>query len=292
MLDLDFSHAHASHEGVLGGLVEPHVKSNFALKVINFAADNNSYRLICNSGNADACKAHCKKQFPGPDKALAADECTKAVAEAYGGGLMGGLACFPMTSTVTRRADGKIPLSKLREGDEILVSSGSEIHFDTVIGFLHFEESVSASFLSISFGNGALYIHRDHLLPVTRADASSGFARASSVVPGDSLNTLWIDGSLVPTRVVSIDEVSGTGLCCPVTTCGTIIVDSVECSCYSAPSGLFAFSVSHGLCHASMAPLRFYFSLKKDASRKWKPESGVHPYAKLLMSLGTGASFA
>ncbi len=291
MLDLDLTHTHAAQDDVLTSAIHPHVKSNFALKVINFAAENNSYRLICNNGNPEGCKAHCKKQFPGPEKALAADECTKAVIEAYAG--LGTFACFPMSSTVIRRRDGKIPLSKLQVGDEILVAGDNGIAFDSVIGFLHYDKKVVAKFLSIAFTGGKVVIHRDHLIPVSRGDeGKTRYVKAADVREGDLVRSVWIDGSLLPVKVTMIEEVSETGLSCPVTMGGTIIVDSVACSCYSAPSGFFAFSVGHGLCHASMAPLRLHYRMAQAKGSEGKPVSGIHPYAKLLMSMATGTSFA
>lgn len=293
MLDLVHSAGHDTTCGVIASAGTHHHESNFALKVINFAADNNSYRLICNSGNSNGCKMHCKRQFPGPDKALAADECTKAVTEAYAGGL-GGVACFPMDSAVTRREDGKIPLSKLLVGDEILVSSDGTLAYSPVVGFLHYDEVIRAEFLSIVFGAGHLAIHRDHLIPVTRgAGTGRRFMRASEVRAGDWINSVWIDGSLSLCEVTGVEDVVKTGLCCPVTMAGTIIVDTVECSCYSCPSGLLAFTVGHGLCHASMAPLRLHYEMFTSSKKHSLPRSkGVHPYAKLLMSVATGVSFA
>lgn len=292
MLDFDYTSTHEPAGDVLASAIHPHVKTNFAFKVINFAADNNAYRLVCNSGNAEGCKAHCKRQFPGPEKALAADECTKAVIEAYSGSF-GGFACFPMNSMVTRRRDGRIPLAELQEGDEILVSTESGIMYDTVIGFLHYDPTVIAEFLSISFGTGNVVIHRDHLIQVVRGgDGHPRYVKASDVRKEDHVRAVWIDGSLSPVKVTKIELVSETGLCCPVTMGGTIIVDQVACSCYSAPSGFLAFTVGHGLCHASMAPLRLHYQLKTAKVSQGKPVAGLHPYAKLLMTVATGASFA
>jgi hypothetical protein len=289
MFDLDtHSAVHASHSHTSGG----HEVSAFPPKVINFAAENNSYRLICNSGNIEGCKAHCKKQFPGFDKALAADECTKAVVEAYGGGLFGKTACFPMNSVVTRRGDGIIPLCKLRVGDEILAPSSEGVFFDSVVGFLHWDETSKVSFVSLRFGNGRLTIHPDHLVPVRDDKQENRTIRASEVREGFSLESLWIDGSLGCTSVTEVETIEAIGLCCPVTKSGMIIVDSVSCSCYSVPRGIVPFQIGHGMCHALMAPLRLSYELSRSKLQNEKPSHGINPYAKLLMSAATGVIFA
>lgn len=269
-----------------------HGESSFALKVINFAAENNSYRLICNSGNLNGCKQHCKMQFGRPDQALAADECTKAVTEAYAGGMLGGAACFPLHSAVTRREDGIIPLSKLRIGDEILVPTEAGVGFDSVIGFLHRDETASVRFLSVGFGAGKLNIHPDHLVPVTTDEVSRRFKKASELIIGDRIESLWIDGSVVISDIQSIDSFQDTGLICPVTRSGMIIVDSVVCSCYSVPAVIVPFPISHGMCHALMAPMRLTYDMNMSKMKGEKPVTGINSYAKMLMSLATGVVFA
>jgi hypothetical protein len=269
-----------------------HGESAFALKVINFAAENNSYRLICNSGNLNGCKQHCKMQFGRADQALAADECSKAVTEAYAGGMLGGAACFPLHSVVTRREDGIIPLSKLRIGDEILVPTDSGVGFDSVIGFLHRDETTAVRFLSVGFGAGKLNIHPDHLVPVIIDGGSKRFKKASELIVSDRIESLWIDGSVVVTEVQSLDSFEDRGLVCPVTRSGLIIVDSVVCSCYSVPTGIVPFAISHGMCHALMAPLRLSYDINMSRMKGEKPVTGINSYAKMLMSLATGVIFA
>jgi hypothetical protein len=264
-----------------------HFGTNFSLKVINFAADNKSWRLVCNSGNEQSCKGHCSKQFPG--NALAIDECTKAVTEAFGGG---STACFPMTSLVTRKEDGIVALSQLRVGDEILVPSGENVAYDPVIGFLHWDDITYTDFIVVSCGEVALRIHRDHLLPVIRGSRDL-FVRASEVKEDDSVQSLWIDGTLSPLKVTSLGSYTEKGLCCPLTMSGKIIVDSVACSCYSSPRGLLPINLTHSLCHASMAPLRAKYMFTNDSStKKVEQTNGIHPYAKALMTAVTGMVFA
>ena len=275
---LDSSYQHGQHSG-------SHTESNFAMKVINFAAANKPWRLVCNSGNEQSCKQHCNKFFPG--NALAIDECSKAVKEAFDGGI-GDTACFPMSSVVTRKTDGIVPLSELRTGDEVLVPSESGLKFDSVVGFLHWTENVKSDYIRLVCGESTLRIHRSHMMPIKRRDEST-FATASEVRVGDIVETLWIDGSLTESFVSSSTVVEESGLCCPVTESGLIIVDSVVCSCYAAPNH-FKFlpsNMQHSASHALMAPMRLRFT-----NDRKKPQQGIHPYAKLLMTAASGAVFS
>ena len=289
MHDFGFDNAtlQSTQPAIGGG--DHHTETGFTLKVINFAAANKSWRLVCNSGNLVSCKAHCSRQFPGD--ALSIDECSKAVMEAFGGGL-GGAACFPMNSVITRKSDGIVPLSKLRIGDQVLVPSESGIRFESVIGFLHWDENTRHAFVHLQFGSGSLTIHRDHLVPIMHQGKST-FTKACDVKVGDNLKSLWIDGSFSDCAVTEVSEVEETGLCCPLTTTGMIIVDSVVCSCYSSPTGLLPMNLSHNVCHLSMAPLRVQYATglcnnAKDA----KPKSGIHPYANALLTAVTGMVFS
>ena len=190
-----------------------------------------------------------------------------------------------MKSVVTRRGDGIVPLSKLVVGDEILVSSDTgSLMFDVVIGFLHWsDESTKHAFIELKNDTGGvLSIHRDHLLPVN----SGSYIRASEVKIGDTVSTVWIDGTLVNSSIIDIVPVSEqNGLCCPLTKSGRIIVDSVVCSCYSPPQNLI--NVSHNTCHTVMAPIRYTYT----PATSVKNVNGVHPYAKFLMTLVSGMIF-
>ena len=113
---------------------------------------------------------------------------------------------------------------------------------------------------------------------------------ANDVNIGDKISILWMDGTIVDSPVTEICEGEEFGLCCPVTLSGLIIVDSVACSCYSPPTNLVPISISHGMCHAVMAPLRLRYAFGQ--SSKAPAPVGIHPYARLLMTAATGAIFS
>ena len=237
---------------------------------------------------------HCNRQFTN---SLSVNECTKAVTDAYAAD---GYSCFPMNSTVSRKGDGQVPLSKLRVGDEVLVTSDEgTVFYDPVIAFLHWETESKHSFLRIEHGNGVLTIHKDHYVPsISRtSDSILQFLPANDLNVADQLNSVWIDGTVRTSAIVSISEVEEVGLCCPVTYSGRIIVDSVDCSCYSPPSGFLPWKISHEACHLVMAPVRLNFQwnrekLIKIQESKNPPEPGLHPYARLLMTAVTGVLFS
>lgn len=208
--------------------------------------------------------------------------------EAFGSGVG---ACFPMNSQVTRRGDGAVSLSNLRVGDEILVSSesGTGLMYDPVIGFLHWSEETTHSFLNLkNETGGVLKIHKDHLLPVITKQSTPVYIRASDVKAGDQISMVWVDGSLVNSRVIDVYETLDLGLCCPLTMSGRIIVDSIACSCYSPPSNLLPMRISHAMCHTAMGPMRWSFAKSFVPAKR---EAGVHPYARMLMTAATGMIF-
>jgi len=235
---------------------------------------------------------HCNRQFTD---SLSINECTKAVTDAYAAD---GYSCFPMNSTVSRKGDGIVPLENIRVGDEVLVASDEgTVLYDPVIAFLHWEIGNKHTFLQIKHSNGTVTIHKDHYIPsVVSGGTSVQFVRANDLSIGDSLSTLWIDGTLKTSAIVSISEVEEVGLCCPVTMSGRIIVDSVDCSCYSPPAGFLPWNISHATCHFVMAPVRLNYQWNKDKLIKLKqphsPEPGLHPYARVLMTAVTGVLFS
>lgn len=197
-------------------------------------------------------------------------------------------------SSVVNRRDGATSLSNLRVGDEVLCeTSEGALQYDRVIGFLHWVDDADFAYLRLEYGDGSyLTVHKDHYVSVQPHDTAATFdhIQANDVNVGDLIKTVWIDGTLSESRVRSITEVQASGLCCPVTMGGTIIVDSVSCSCYSPPSGILPMRVSHGLCHAALAPMRWAHKDTVAESPKTRP--GVHPYARFLMTLVTGAYFS
>jgi len=238
---------------------------------------------------------HCNRQFTD---SLSIDECSKAVTEAF----EGGYSCFPMGSVVNRRSDGKIPLYKLRIGDEVLVSSDEGLlKYDEVIAFLHWSKDKKYTFLRLSYGDSgnSLTIHKDHYIPVQSSSLSRSFISANDVNIGDQIQSIWIDGTLIDTPITCISEVEEQGLCCPLTLSGRIIVDGVDCSCYSPPSGFLPFNVSHQMCHLVMGPVRLHYQWNRDklltkehGLPSCTKNEGLHPYARLLMTAVTGVIFS
>ncbi len=276
-----------------------------SFKVINFAAGNKSWRLVCNPTDVQSCKVrpvcfighfspqmHCNRQFTDT---LSINECSKAVTDAYAAD---GYSCFPMNSTVSRKGDGLVTLDRINIGDEVLVASDEgTVQYDPVIGFLHWENETKHLFLRIQHNDGTLTIHKDHFIPCSSPpDAPVDFMRSNDLNVGDSVRTLWIDGTVKSSTITSISEIEEVGLICPITMSGRIIVDSVDCSCYSPPSGFLPWNISHAACHFVMAPVRLNYQWNKDKLIKSKqpdvPEPGLHPYARILMTAVTGVLFS
>ena len=223
-------------------------------------------------------QAECKMQFA--QDTLAVKECSEAVKSAYGAGAVG---CFPSTATVCRKGDGSISMDRLCVGDEVLVvDSYGIMTYQPVLTFLHLvkgSHNIKFDFLKISHRSGDLEIHPDHLISVTRRGRTT-YIPARELMTGDSLSSVWIDGSFCLSHVLSVEHVEKKGLYCPLTQSGTIIVDGVWCSCYSPPAGeAVGCHFSHEMCHLSLFPLRMV------GASAGPVVEGIHPYCQALMSL-------
>lgn len=162
------------------------------------------------------------------------------------------IQCFPASSTVVVRDQGRVPLSKLRTGDSILVlqqrtsswqagDGGTEraLEFEPVISWLHYEPDAEMDVVQVTHSLGEVSLSLDHLLFVRRA-GSSCFegVRAREIRIGDHVLAPWIDGSVAEPEVVALSRRRAIGAYCPLTASGSLLVDGTAASCYSTPSDL------------------------------------------------------
>jgi hypothetical protein len=182
----------------------------------------NGRDLICNNSQIDTCVKECARQFPLIDQ----QECVNAVEAKWAPYS----TCFPGTASVCLRSNrGKVELRDLRLGDEVLDSS---MKFVKVVGWLHRETTFKAEFLEIVHACGTITVAPDHLLYCYDA---GDYVPAKNV---RSLETLFIDGSMVPSKIVSVKKRDISGIFAPLTSSGSLLVDGVNASCYSSPSEL------------------------------------------------------
>jgi hypothetical protein len=152
-------------------------------------------------------------------------------------------SCFPSDAMVSLESGATIPMSSLAIGDSVAVGAG---FFSPVFAFTHKDPSAVSAFITISTSSGASL----RLTPGHHLYVNGDLVVASSVVVGD---TLELESGAI-SAVSSITSGVNTGLYNPQTLEGSIIVDGVRASTYTA-------SVDPAFAHAALTPLRALFRL-------------------------------
>jgi len=132
--------------------------------------------------------------------------------------------CYSSHTTAEVEGRGKVSMSKIEVGDQVLTSSGK---FETVYAMAHRSLTQSAKFIQIFTGDDEpLELSEKHMV---FTEENSNPVPADSIKVGDYLRTL--DGAL---EVTTISTVNRKGVFNPLTTDGTIVASGIVSSTYSA----------------------------------------------------------
>lgn len=226
--------------------------------------------------------------------------------------------CFPGSAQVWRvspqHADSNssldasisaVNMSDLKVGDMVLTALVGSVVNDTL-------EYVTTVDTVYAFLDRHAYSFASHMQCITMLRLSFSFdlEHGSTEVTPDHMIYRITSGDFVPARnltvgdfIMHVDQKSGNvtrravtaiGKLCvetdyyaPVTYSGTILVDGVWYSNYVQLPG---HDYSHETAHASLAPLRLYYSslVRNRITADINADTyvnGVHPYAKLLMTM-------
>lgn len=193
--------------------------------------------------------------------------------------------CFPASATVAVRDKGRMPMSKLHVGDNILVARPSataddsqsrehqELAYEPIIAWLHYEPDMDVDVVKVTHKLGVISLTPDHMLFVRRkGETSIKSVAAQKVSIGDRVLSPWIDGGFSEPEVTAVCQERASGAFCPLTPSGTLLVDSTVASCYAIPSEitdnvlysslLVAWKRSgqrndaHDLAHMTFLPIR------------------------------------
>lgn len=210
-----------------------------------------------------------------------------------------GLGCFPATASAYVKGRGPVRVSELEIGDLLLCgdTEAARLAFSPFLCHVHVQATVMADYLSIKTVATAdpLHVSREHLVFAASSPAEPPSAtRAADLHPGDWLCRVGFDGDLQRVQITEIKEApSLLGQYAPLTRRGSVIVDSVLCSCYAdwgedeAPQWVKAVSGSHEASHLALLPLRS--GLLADAPVEDRNAQGIHPYCQALMRLPEAA---
>lgn len=200
----------------------------------------NGQQLICNDSQIDNCVKQCARNFPPIDQ--------KACVTAVEARFAPYSKCFSGEMTVIVKGKSRpVKLSQLRVGQEVL---DVNMQYVPVVGWLHRDESLLTDFIEVIHILGHICVTADHLL---YCHDKSDYVPAKMV---DSLESVFIDGSLIRSDVTSRRTVTKRGIYAPLTTSGTILVNGIHASCYASPNEL-PFRISQSAGHLALAPYRY-----------------------------------
>jgi hypothetical protein len=207
--------------------------------------------------------------------ALAAKIMTAISATSETGSLAEGkrrlFGCFPEDArVVTRTREGvkSVALKDLRPGDYVESASAhsGRTFFTPVLTDFHSNEENSRPgvdyLMLVHNGGGSLNLTADHFIALE----GRGMVPARTVLVGDRI-LIAIGGRLVPAEVEAIRHVTKQGLYAPLTWHGTLLVNGVLASSYTAPSiawstawdrgvSYFGWGAIDWLSHVCMLPVR------------------------------------
>lgn len=260
----------------------------------------NGKSIKLSAESEDACQESCKSAPELKDNNEGEGTGSKMMNLASGGeqAMMAGcvrfcqmefqIQCFPATSTVVVRDQGRIPLSSLRMGDHVLVvhrngsrmngagkASDFSLRFEPVISWLHHEPDAKMEVVQVCHALGEVNLSPDHMIFAKKGGSGPFVAvLAREVSAGDKVLAPWIDGSLVEPEVRSVSRHVDIGAYTPLTPSGALLVDGTAVSCYAIPEdlktnptyaallsglkGVTGRESAHDLAHMLMLPLRIF----------------------------------
>ena len=183
-------------------------------------------------------------------------------------------------------------MSDLTVGDSVLsVDADGNFEFSPVILFLDRAPEETRQFYVIKTASGhTVTLTPSHLIyakfsdeededsEVTSSDFTSSYA--SDVREGDFVLVMGPGGSLVPSRVISVETIVDSGVYAPLTARGNLVVDDVLASCYAQID-------SQETAHWAFAPMRLLWSLNLLPTDQVSTAQhiGIHWFADKLYSV-------
>uniref|UniRef100_A0A4Y0BJK9 Hedgehog protein n=1 Tax=Anopheles funestus TaxID=62324 RepID=A0A4Y0BJK9_ANOFN len=195
--------------------------------------------------------------------------------------------CFTGDSTVLTDAGVHRKLSELHIGERVqAIDATGQTVFSEVLMFMDRDTHQRREFVTIEADGGSLLkVTPAHLVMVWRRERSeTRYVFADRVREGDHI-LVHVDGTLEPRLVRRISATLSEGVYAPLTSEGTIVVDSIAASCY-------ALIDSQTVAHLSFLPYRiaekvgamFERSSTGDGLSLPRHE-GIHWYAKSLYTI-------
>jgi hypothetical protein len=267
-------------------------------EMLEYTADNG--KVIMLSGkDEDSCISSCQNAPELKDEQEGQGKASMAMNMASGGeqAMVSGcirfcqtefeITCFPENATVVEKSRGRIPMSELCTGDQVLImyrtaawyrtgqASDWALRFEPVITWLDHMPDVENKVVQVCHKSGEVSMSPDHMIFARRAEDECAVGIvASDISVGDRVMVPWIDGSLVESEVTSVSIQLARGKYAPLTPSGTLLVDSTAVSCYALPQdlkssptyaailngvkGVMRRECGHEVAHSMLFPARLF----------------------------------
>mmetsp|Transcript_91357 Transcript_91357/g.254413 ORF Transcript_91357/g.254413 Transcript_91357/m.254413 type:complete len:284 (-) Transcript_91357:144-995(-) len=245
----------------------------------------------CTCDPLQACAHSCPLPLPRLSKDEAAKDAAKDEGEHHSA-----MGCFPGSASVYVKGRGPVRVSEVRPGELLLAGNAQtgRLLFSPFMGHLHREVATRANYVSLEMaGSGAtLSVSREHLVFAARSPSGCAAAtRAGELCKGDWLCRVSCDGDLSRMQISAVSKASHDGVYCPLTECGTVVVDGTLCSCYTdaflttAPPWFRRLAATHQVAHGALFPLRLACRFGWGTKGLDGPlKEGIHPFCRVLMA--------
>lgn len=187
------------------------------------------------------------------------------------------VTCFSGQSTVRTRHRGERPLASVNVGEEVLVSDGNKLIFESIYDFIHAEKTQLYNFLRLFVVNphrnssSQIEISSGHLIFIYGKDKA---IHASEVKVGQWLQ--FVDGDqIVPGEVINVERIVSQGFFAPLTRSGTIVISGLVASNYAEIH-------DHHLAHMAMQPYRLW---RRIVGSKQTTDTEMNWYTETLFSI-------
>ena len=204
--------------------------------------------------------------------------------------------CFPASTIVyIKDVNGNIKKKKMSDlfiGDRVQAcdTKSRRVIYSEVIMFAHRDPGVKqVNYMKIVLEDASNIVLSSNHLIMSGERMKATMARNIKV---DHMLFITNEEGLISSKkVVAIEEIIGSGVFCPITKEGNVVVNNILASCYASVNdqaffhGLFKVSAQN-VAHLGLLPMRVLHKFRvKWVSQSAEEDEFVHPYVRWLCKL-------
>ena len=204
--------------------------------------------------------------------------------------------CFPSNTIVyVKDVNGNIEKKQMDElsiGDKVRAcdTKSRRVIYSEVIMFAHRDPGVEqVNYLKIVLEDmSSIVLSSNHLI---MSGERMKATMARNIKVNHMLYTINEEGVISSKRVVAVEEIIDSGVFCPITKEGNVVVNNILASCYASVNdqaffyGLFKVSAQN-VAHLGLLPMRVLHKFRvKWVSQSAGKDEFIHPYVRWLCKL-------